>query len=149
MLSSTLCYALSGIDGICITVECNLSLGILAFEMVGLPDMAVKEAKERIKSAVKNTGYEFPADRLVINLAPADIKKESAAFDLPIAIDILACSKLVNPLSVKDVAIMGELALNGELRPIRGALPLVISARADKVKTVIIPAANANELTLV
>lgn len=100
MLSSTLCYALSGIDGICITVECNLSLGIPAFEMVGLPDMAVKEAKEakeRIKSAVKNTGYEFPGDRLVINLAPADIKKESASFDLPIAIDILACSRLVNP----------------------------------------------------
>ena len=149
MLSSTLCYALSGIDGIRITVECNLSGGLPAFEMVGLPDMAVKEAKERIKSAVKNTGYEFPADRLVINLAPADIKKESAAFDLPIAIDILACCKLVNPKCTEDIAIMGELSLNGDLRPIRGALPLVISARADGINTVIIPEANANELTFV
>ncbi|MBR6009707.1 MAG: YifB family Mg chelatase-like AAA ATPase [Clostridia bacterium] len=149
MLSSTLCYALSGIDGIRITVECNLSGGLPAFEMVGLPDMAVKEAKERIKSAVKNTGYEFPADRLVINLAPADIKKESAAFDLPIAIDILACCKLVNPQCTEDIAIMGELSLNGDLRPIRGALPLVISARADGIKTVIIPEANANELMCV
>ncbi len=149
MLSKTLCYALSGIDGIAITVECNLSNGMPAFELVGLPDMAVKEARERIKSALRNTGYEFPSDRIVINLAPADIKKESAAFDLPIAITILACCKLVNPETIKDTAIMGELSLNGELRPIRGALPLVISARADKVSTVIIPSANAKELMCV
>ncbi len=149
MLSSTLCYALNGIDGICITVECNLSNGLPAFEMVGLPDMAVKEARERIKSAIKNTGFEFPTDRIVINLAPADIKKESAAFDLPIAIDILACCKFVNPETIHDIAIMGELSLNGELRSVRGALPLVISARAEGVKTVIIPSANAKELMCV
>ena len=149
MLSSTLCYALSGIDGICVTVECNLSGGMPAFELVGLPDTAVKEARERIKSAIRNAGFEFPTDRLVINMAPADIKKESAAFDLPIAIDILACCKLVNPETIRGVAIMGELSLNGELRPIRGALPLVISARADGVKKVIIPSANAKELQCV
>ena len=146
MLSSTLCYALSGIDGICITVECNLSGGLPAFEVVGLADTAVKEARERIKSAVRNTGFEFPTDRLIINLAPADIRKESAAFDLPIAIDILACCKFVNPETIKSIAVMGELSLNGELRPVRGALPLVISARADGIKTVILPAANAQEL---
>ena len=149
MLASTLCYALSGIDGICITVECNMSGGMAAFELVGLPDMAVKEARERIKSAVRNSGFEFPTDRLVINLAPADIKKESAAFDLPIAIDILACCKFVNPETIRSVAVMGELSLNGEIRPVRGALPLVISARADRIKTVIVPAANAKELLCV
>ncbi len=149
MISSTLCYALSGIDGIGITVECNMSGGLPAFEIVGLPDMAVKEARERIKSAVKNAGFEFPGDRLVINLAPADIKKESAAFDLSIAIDILACCKFVNPESICDVAIMGELSLNGEIRPVRGALPLVISARADRIRSVIVPGANAPELMCV
>ncbi len=149
MLSRTLSYALSGIDGIRITVECNLSSGMPAFELVGLPDTAVKEARERIKSAVRNTGFEFPGDRLVINMAPADIRKESTAFDLPIAIDILACCRFVNPESIRDVAIMGELALNGELRAIRGALPLVISARADGIKTVILPSANASELLCV
>ena len=149
MLSRTLCYTLSGIDGIKITVECNLSNGLPAFELVGLPDIAVKEARERIKSALRNTGFEFPTDRLVINLAPADIKKESTAFDLPIAIAILACCKHVNPESISNIAIMGELALNGEIRPIRGALPLVISARADKIKTVIIPSSNAKEVMCV
>ena len=149
MLAKTLCYALSGIDGIQITVECNLSGGLTAFELVGLPDMAVKEARERIKSALRNAGYEFPGDRLVINLAPADIKKESAAFDLPIAVDILACCKFINPEAIRDVAILGELSLDGLLRPIRGALPIAISARADGVKTLILPAANANEVMCV
>ncbi|MBQ4452839.1 MAG: YifB family Mg chelatase-like AAA ATPase [Clostridia bacterium] len=149
MLAKTLCYALGGIDGIPITVECNLSNGLPAFELVGLPDMAVKEARERIKSALRNSGYEFPGDRLVINLAPADIRKESAAFDLPIAIAILACCKFVNAETIADVAIMGELSLDGRLRPIRGALPIAISARQGGVKTLILPEDNAGEVSCV
>ena len=149
MLAKTLCYALGGIDGIPITVECNLSNGLPAFELVGLPDMAVKEARERIKSALRNSGYEFPGDRLVINLAPADIRKESAAFDLPIAIDILACCKFVNAGQIADMAIMGELSLDGQLRPIRGALPIAITARQNGVKTLILPSGNAGEVSCV
>ena len=149
MLAKTLCYALSGIDGIAITVECNIMNGLPAFEMVGLPDLAVKESRERIKSALKSCGIDFPDDRIVINLAPADIKKESASFDLPIAVAILACCKYINPETVKDIAIMGEMSLDGILRPVRGALPIVISARADGIKTVILPKDNAAEVMCV
>ena len=149
MLAKTLCYALSGIDGICVTVEANLSNGLPAFEMVGLPDTSVKESRERIKSALRNAGYEFPGDRLVVNLAPADIKKESTSFDLPIAISILACCKFVNPETIRHIAIMGELSLDGLLRPMRGALPIVISARQDGIKTFILPKANAQEVACV
>jgi len=149
MLSKTLCYALSGIDGIRITVECNLSGGLPAFEIVGLPDASVKEARERIKSTLRNAGFEFPGDRITINLAPADIKKESSAFDLPIAVCILACCKYVNTEKIVDVAIMGELSLDGILRPVRGALPIAISAREDGIKTLIIPSENAKEVLCV
>ncbi|MCR4621435.1 MAG: YifB family Mg chelatase-like AAA ATPase [Clostridiales bacterium] len=149
MLSRTLCYALSGIEGICITVECNLSGGLPVFEVVGLADTAVKESRERIKSAMRNMGYDFPGDRLIINLAPADIKKESASFDLPIALSILACMRMIGLDSIEHIAAMGELALDGSLRPIRGALPLVISARNEGIKTVILPAQNANEVVCV
>ena len=119
MLASTHCYALNGIDGICITVECNLSNGMPAFEIVGLPDTAVKEPRERIKSAIRNTGFEFPTDRLVINMAPADLRKESTSFDLPIAVDILACCKFINPESLHDITVMGELAQESFLLGIR------------------------------
>lgn len=149
MLAKTLCYALNCIDGICITVECNLSGGLPAFEIVGLPDAAVKESRERIKSTIRNAGFEFPGDRITINLAPADIKKESAAFDLPIAICILACCKYINPARIEDVAIMGELSLDGMLRPVRGALPIAITARQDGIKTLIIPKDNAQEVLCV
>lgn len=149
MLAKTLCYALGGIDGICITVEANLSNGLPAFEIVGLPDTAVKESKERIKSAVRNAGFEFPGERLVVNMAPADIKKESTSFDLPIAICILSCCRFVNPESIRSIAMMGELSLDGLLRPVRGALPIVISARADGIRTVILPSANAREVACV
>ncbi len=149
MLAKTLCYALNGIDGIAITVECNIMNGMPAFEIVGLPDLAVKESRERIKSALKSCGIDFPGDRVIINLAPADIKKESASFDLPIAIAILACVKHLNPESIRNIAIMGEMSLDGILRPVRGALPMVITARADKIKTVILPKANAQEVSCV
>ena len=149
MLSKTLCYALSGIDGLPITVECGITPGTPGFEIVGLPDTAVKESRERIRSAVSSSGIIFPPDRIIINLAPADIRKESSAFDLPVAIAILASSELIPAAKVEHVAFMGELALDGSLRPVRGALPLVISARENGVKTVVLPKVNACEVTCV
>lgn len=149
MLATTLCYGLGGIEGVQITVEVNLSAGLPMFDIVGLPDAAVKEARERIRAALKNRGYTFPGDRITVNLAPADLKKEGPAFDLPIAIGILACTRKVNPASIADTAILGELALDGTLRPVRGALPIAISARGHGVKQMILPAANAREVSCV
>ena len=150
MLASTLCYGLSGIEGLKITVEVNFSGGLPMFDIVGLPDAAVKEARERIRAAIRNCGYEFPEDRITVNLAPADIKKEGPAFDLPVAAGILACCKVIQPINlISDMAIMGELALNGEVRPIRGALPIVISARSHGIKTVLLPQKNASEVACV
>ena len=149
MLATTLCYGLGGIDGLQITVEVNLSSGLPMFDIVGLPDAAVKEARERIRAALKNCAFSFPADRITVNLAPADIKKEGPAFDLPIAVCMLACLRKVNPASIRDVAILGELALDGSLRPVRGALPMVISARAHGVKAMILPEENAREVSCI
>ena len=149
MLATTLCYGLGGIDGEKITVEVNLSSGLPLFDIVGLPDAAVKEARERIRAALKNCGFAFPADRITVNLAPADLKKEGPAFDLPIAVGILSCLRRVNPAAIRDVAILGELALDGALRPVRGALPMVISARGHGVKQMILPEANAREVSCV
>lgn len=149
MLSTTLCYGISGIDGIQITVEVNISAGLPMFEIVGLPDAAVKEARERIRAALKNCGYDFPDNRITVNLAPADIKKEGPAFDLPIAIAILACIKKVNPITIRETAILGELSLDGTVRPVRGALPMVISARSHGIKQMILPNGNTGEVNCV
>ncbi len=146
MLSTTLCYGLSGIDGIQITVEVNVSNGLPVFEIVGLPDTAVKESRERIRAAVKNCGFPFPDDRITVNLAPADIKKEGPAFDLPIAVAILACEKRVNPNSISERAILGELALDGSVRPVRGVLPMAISAHDHGITDMILPKDNVKEV---
>ncbi|MBQ3080069.1 MAG: YifB family Mg chelatase-like AAA ATPase [Clostridia bacterium] len=149
MLSTTLCYGLGGIDGLQITVEVNLSSGLPMFDIVGLPDAAVKEARERIRAALRNCGYSFPEDRITVNLAPADLKKEGPSFDLPIAIAILACSHRVNPIAIRDIAILGELSLDGSVRPIRGALPMAISARTHGVKKMILPDGNSSEVSCI
>ncbi len=149
MLATTLCYGLGGIDGIQVTVEVNLSNGLPMFDIVGLPDASVKEARERIRAALKNSGYSFPGDRITVTLAPADIKTEGPAVDLPIAIGILACTRRVNPASIRDIAILGELSLDGTIRAVRGALPMAISARAGGIKRMFLPTANAGEVKCV
>lgn len=117
--------AVLGIDAYIVDVECNLSNAQLPlFITVGLPEGAVKESKERVWSAVRNAGYHIPSNRIVINLAPADIRKEGSAFDLPIAIGLLTAANFVSPAKLKDYILLGELSLDGSLRAIRGALPV-------------------------
>lgn len=146
MLSSVLSCGLSGIDGFAVTVEVNLANGMPMFEIVGLPDASVKESRERVRAASKNSGYAFPAARLTVNLAPADLKKEGPSFDLPIALGTLCCCGAIAPESLKDICIFGELSLDGSVRAVRGALPMVISTLERGIKRVMLPADNLNEV---
>ena len=146
MLVTAQSYALSGISGVPIHVEVNLAFGIPAFDVVGLPDLAVKESRERVRAALKNCGFAFPAERITVNLAPADMKKEGPSFDLPIALGILACKGLVPPASLANSAFIGELSLNGDVRSVRGALALAISAREHGVETLYLPEVNLPEV---
>ena len=134
MISMHKSTALSGIDGYIVDVETDISNGLPGFDIVGLPDTAVKESKERIRAAVKNSGLVFPAKRITVNLAPADMKKEGAHFDLPITLGILASSEQVDVRKTCDAVFMGELSLNGDLRAVNGVLPMVISAYQRGIK---------------
>lgn len=149
MLSFISSCGLSGIDGFAVSVEVNLAHGMPMFEIVGLPDASVKESRERVRAAIKNSGYSFPAERLTVNLAPADLKKEGPAFDLPIALGMLACMGLIEQKSVENVCIFGELSLDGSVRPVRGALPMAISAIERGVSKIMIPRDNLNEISCV
>ncbi len=149
MLASVLSYGLSGIAGFPVTVEVNLSGGLPVFELVGLPDAAVRESRERVRAAMKNSGFGFPDDRLIVNLAPADQKKEGPAFDLAIAVGVAAAAGLIPPEALRGVAILGELSLDGSVRPVRGALPMTISAREAGLTRIALPAGNAREVACV
>lgn len=146
MLSSILSCGLSGIDGFAVTAEVNLMNGMPMFEIVGLPDASVKESRERVRAALKNSGFEFPNGRITVNLAPADMKKEGPAYDLPIALGLLACSGMVDMERLKGVCIIGELSLDGSVRGVRGVLPMAIFARSQGMKTIMIPEANVREV---
>ena len=146
MLSSILSCGLTGIDGFAVTAEVNLMNGMPMFEIVGLPDASVKESRERVRAALKNSGYEFPGGRITVNLAPADMKKEGPAYDLPIALGLLACSGMVDMDRLKGVCIIGELSLDGSVRGVRGVLPMAIFARSQGIKTIMVPEANVQEV---
>ena len=148
MLVKTYGSAVYGVNALTITIEVNVSRGTKYF-MVGLPDNAVKESMFRVASAINASGYHMPRQRILVNLAPADIKKEGSAYDLPIAIGILAASGQINPIALEHYLIMGELSLNGDLQRIRGALPISIQARTAKFKGFILPKENANEAGVV
>jgi len=142
--------AVYGVEAIAITIEVNVSPGNLGYFIVGLPDNAVKESIQRIESAIKTNKYDMPRTKLVINMAPADIKKSGAAFDLPMAMGVLgANNQLDHPEVLKDYVIMGELSLDGTIQPIKGALPIAIQARKDGYKGLILPASNAREAAMV
>ena len=140
--------ALCGVDAPEVTVEVHLSNGLPAFNLVGLPETSVKESRERVRSAIINSGFEFPMRRITVNLAPAELPKQGGRYDLPIAIGILAASGQIPPQSLKDTEFAGELALSGEVRECTGMLPMVIQSQAaDRV--LVMPAGNRPEAELV
>ncbi len=149
MISRVRSSAVLGIDAYIVDVETDVSRGLPSFSMVGLPKGAVKEARERVESVVKNMGYSFPPRRITINLAPADVQKEGAAFDLPIAVGILASTGQINPKSLADTAILGELSLLGTLRPVRGVLPIAVAIKEQGLRRILVPEGNAAEAAIV
>ena len=148
MLVKTFGCAIQGISATPITIEVNVDQGI-QFSMVGLPDNAVKESHQRIEAALRNIGYKFPRQKIIINMAPADIRKEGSSYDLPIAIGLLAASEQLLTDQLDKYIIMGELSLDGGLQPIKGALPIAIEARDNGFKGFILPAVNAREAAIV
>jgi magnesium chelatase family protein len=149
MLAKVNSAALYGIDALRVEVEIDLASGLPQLATVGLPEGAVKESKDRIRAAVKNCGYTFPAKRITINLAPADIKKEGSAYDLPMAVGILAAEGLIEKELLEHYLLIGELSLDGSIKPVRGALPIAMAAKKNKVRGVILPDANASEAAVV
>ncbi len=148
MLVKTYGSAVAGIDAYTITIEVNVSQGIKFF-LVGLPDSAVKESEQRMKSALKESDYKWPGYRMIINMAPADIRKEGSSYDLPLAIGILAASNQMSDRKLAEYVIMGELSLDGSLRPIKGVLPIAVKAKEEGFKGLIVPEQNAREAAVV
>jgi len=148
MLAKTFGSAVYGVDAFKIHVEVDVGQGT-DFFLVGLPDSAVKESQQRVESAIKHHGYRMPRQRVVVNLAPADIRKEGSAYDLPIALGVLQASEQIKSDELENYVIMGELALDGLLRPIKGALPIAIEARKNDFKGFILPKENASEAAIV
>lgn len=149
MLSKVLSGAVSGINGYIVNVEVDISRGLPCFEIVGLPGSAVKESRERVRTAVKNSGCEFPPNRITVNLAPADTKKEGPAFDLPIAVGVLSSLNRIDSEKFNDCLILGELSLDGGIRPVSGVLPIVYGALKEGIKKCVVPPDNADEAALV
>jgi len=151
MSSKILSAAVVGLDAELIEVEADTSSGPLgAFSIVGLPDMAVSESRERVRSAIKNSGLKFPKVKVTVNLAPADLRKQGPSYDLPIAVSILKATKRISPIgSLSDYLFIGELALDGQLRPVNGVLSISLMAQAKGIKTIFVPTANAQEAKLV
>lgn len=139
----------TGIDGVVVSVEVDISRGLPNFHIVGLPDISVKESKERVRSAILNSGFEFPVSRIIINLAPADIKKEGSLLDLPIAIGILAATGQIDKEILKEYLFLGELSLNGELKRARGVLPIIIEGCNKGINKYVVPVSNIYECSIV
>ena len=148
MLIKTFGSAVQGVDAITITVEVNIGQGV-NFHLVGLPDNAVKESHQRIEAALKNNGHKIPGKKIVINMAPADIRKEGSAYDLTIAAGILAASNQMKASDIEKYIIMGELSLDGGLQSMKGALPIAIQAKKEGFKGIILPYQNAREAAIV
>ncbi len=149
MLSKILSSATVGIDAYLVEVETNVEKQMPGFTIVGLPDNAVKESRERVMTAIKNSGYDLPIKKITVNLAPADVKKEGSSFDLPIAVGILSAYEIINFDSIDNTLFLGELSLDGQLRPVKGALPVSVEARDKNIKRIIIPAESAKEASIV
>ena len=152
MLAKVLSFGLQGIDAYPVEIEVDISRGLPMLNLVGLPDSAVKESKERVRSAIKNSGFDWPIDRITVSLAPGGIRKEGACFDLAIALGILAATEQINSQELKKYFILGELSLDGSLKPIKGALPIAMTAakyQPTETRDIIIPEQNAKEASIV
>lgn len=145
MISFLHSASVQGIDACLIDVEIDISSGLPVFSIVGLPDTSVKESRDRVVSAIKNSGFDFPTKKITVNLAPADIKKEGGAFDLPISLGILASSGIIEKKTLQNFCAIGELSLDGKLRPVKGILPIVLSLHKFGITQVIVPEKNKNE----
>ncbi len=148
MLSKTYSYGISGLDAYPITIEIDVARGLPATIIVGLPDSAIRESKERVRSAIKNSGYQFGARRITVNLSPADIKKEGPSFDLAIALGVLAATGQICPDFLDQYAILGELSLDGHIQPVSGTLPIALAVAKSNFKGLILPSANSAEAGL-
>ncbi|SEG09141.1 magnesium chelatase family protein [Caloramator fervidus] len=148
MISKIYTISLLGIEGFLVEVEVDIQSGLPSFNMVGLPDTVVKESKERVKSAIKNSGYELEPCKIIVNFAPADLKKEGPHLDLAVAVGILSCLKIIEYHKTIDTVFIGELSLNGEIRGVRGVLPMVLEAR-KKFKKIFIPFENWEEVSFI
>ena len=149
MLATIHSGTVQGVEGLPVAVEVDIALGLPVMATVGLPDSSVRESKDRVKAAIRNCGYEFPGRRITVNLAPADVKKAGAGFDLPIALGILAASGALESVSLAHYCVLGELALDGALRPVRGVLPVALAARKQGLKGMIVPVENGLEAAVV
>jgi magnesium chelatase family protein len=148
MLVRTFASAVTGIDAVTVTIEVNVSRGIRFF-LVGLPDNAVKASQQRIESAFRSLGFHWPGKQVVINMAPADIRKEGSSYDLPLALGILAADEKVARADIESYVVMGELSLDGSLQPVRGVLPIALKAKVEGFKGVIVPLKNSREAAVV
>ena len=149
MLSIVKSMALNGLNGYLVDVQIDVASGLPHWEIVGLPDASVRESKERVRTAIKNSGIEFPSRKITVNLAPANTRKEGSFFDLPIAIGILMATENLNDINIQDTIFMGELSLDGSLNKINGVLPMCIEALKLGIKRAILPIQNAKEASVV
>jgi magnesium chelatase family protein len=149
MLACMRTAAVFGIEATAVSVEVDVSLGLPCFNLVGLPDVSVRESRDRVRSAIRNSGFEFPARRITVNLAPADIRKAGSSFDLPIALGVLAAAGAINRRVVDDVLLIGELSLDGGIQAARGVLPIAAAARRDRFGALLLPRSNHAEAAVV
>jgi len=150
MLARLISASLLGIDACPVEVEVDVTArGLPHYATVGLPDTAVKESKDRVRAALKNTGFNFPLKQITVNLAPADMKKEGSGFDLPICLGIISAEGLISPEQFEGLMIVGELSLDGRIKPVRGALSMGITARKLGLRALVLPADNAREAAVV
>src|SRR5688500_16950275 len=149
MLACVRTAAVYGIEACPVQVEVDVAFGLPSFTMVGLPDASVRESRDRVRSAIRNSGFEFPVRRITVNLSPADIRKEGASFDLPIALGVLAASGVVRRRNVDDVLLVGALSLDGGIQAARGVLPIAAAARRERFRALLLPHTNRGEAAIV
>ena len=149
MLASLRSAAVIGVEALPVVVEVDVSFGLPVFTMVGLPDASVRESRDRVRTAIRNSGFEFPGHRITVNLAPADIRKAGASYDLPIALGVLAASGVIEPRLVHEIVLLGELSLDGAIQAIRGVLPVAVAAKREGKAAILLPRANAPEARVV